>query len=57
MIRTTIVVIADDADAPDPRGSVVWYRRVIETADVTELGRFGQELGAFVDKYTADKQD
>ena len=57
MIRTKIVVTADDADAPDPRGPVVWYSRVIETADVTGLGRFGQELGAFLDKYTADKQD
>lgn len=57
MIRTKIVVTADDADAPDPRGPVVWFSRVIETADVTELGRFGQELGAFLEKYTADKQD
>ncbi len=57
MIRTKIVVTADDADAPDPRGPVVWYNRVIETADVTGLGRFGQELGAFLDKYKADKQD
>ena len=54
VIRTKIVVTADDADAPDPRGPVDWNSRVIETAEVTELGRFGQEHGAFLDKYTAD---
>lgn len=52
-IKTKIVVTADDTDHPDSRGPVVWYSRVVETGDVTELARFGQELGEVLERYMA----